>query len=146
MRVKTVFRFQGALDVFCLPEAVLFPFINQAGDGDMFFLQSIRHHARLLRRHDPVFLALKKDDRAGQSVGGMQRRARPVFFLLRRVGAYQGVQIAGFKLVRGARQRRQIADPVVTGPGLEDIGKSEAGQRGKTAGAAAPDRKPCPTA
>ena len=80
LRVKTVFRFQGALDVLRLPEAVLFPFINQTGNGDMLFLQGVRHHPRLPRRHDPVFLALKEDDRAGQSVGGMQRRARPVFF------------------------------------------------------------------
>src|SRR5262249_47865777 len=72
-------------------------------------------------------------------IGMEQRRALAVERFLLRIGADQPVEIAGFELVRVARQRRDVADAVIAGAAAEEVVEYQRGKRGVAAGAAAAD-------
>src|SRR5688572_21341958 len=61
-----------------LSEAVLLPYEREVGDRKPFGAQCLGHHLRLVRRDHLVFEPLEQDQRAGQPVDGMDRRALAV--------------------------------------------------------------------
>ena len=84
---------------------------------------------------------MKENQRAGKTVGGVDGGTLQVQVLPLRVGGNQPVQVAGLELVGVLGQGRQVADPVVAGPGPEYIPEGEGGQGGIAAGAAAVNRQ-----
>ena len=69
----------------------------------------------------------------------VDRRARAVEGGGLRPGPDQAVEIAALELVGVARQRLEVADPVVAGAGPEQVVEGERAERGVAAGAAAGD-------
>ena len=115
------------------------PAKRDVGHRQAFLPDRFRHHLRLVRRHDLVFETLKQDERAGEAIGEVNRRALHVEVFRRRIRSDQRVEIARFELVRVARQHFDVADSVVAGACLEGVVKGERGERRVAAGAAAPD-------
>jgi hypothetical protein len=79
----------------------------------------LEHLARLLGGHDLVLQALKQDQRAGQPIGMMDRRARHVQIAPLRIRADQAIEVARFELVRVLGERLEVADAEVARPGAE---------------------------
>src|SRR5262245_21415797 len=72
----------------------------------------------------------------------MNRRASVIHLFRGRIGSNERVEVARFELVRILREHLDVADPVVTGAGLEDIRmECESGQSRVATGAAAANRQ-----
>ena len=72
----------------------------------------------------------------------MNRRARLIDILAFRVGPDQIVRVTGLELMGVARQRFEVADPVMARPGPKRIAKSQRAQGRISPGAAAGNRQP----
>src|SRR5205085_6317055 len=123
-RVEIEFVVQRAFDVLCLPESVLL-----AGKRDVRNWYSLRAHGldhllRLVRRHDFVFQALKKDHRTREPLGKVNRRPFKVDVLALWIRPEQAGEVLRLVLVRVASQCFGVADTEVARAGFERRAKS----------------------
>ena len=93
-------------------EAVALALESEVCVGDARRGQGRDQRLRLRGRHDPVVEALHHEDRARDPVEEMDRRALPVALGHRRIRSDEPVDVARLELVRVARERLEVADPV----------------------------------
>src|SRR6185369_6712626 len=104
--------------------------------------QGVEHALALTRRHNFVFKSLKKKERGGDSVGGMDRGTCNVETALRRVGPDEAIKVAALELMCIAGQRLDVADSEVAGTGLEQRTKCQGRERREPPSAPAADQEP----
>src|ERR687897_3115381 len=140
-RVEIQLAVQGPLDVLGSPEAVLLALEGYVGDGESLLLEGREHLLGLLFGHHLIFEALEEDHRAGESSGGVDRRALHVEVSPPGVGPDQAVEVARLELVGLPGQGLHVADSEVARAGGERIPESERAERRVTARAAAGDHQ-----
>src|SRR5947207_2119482 len=118
-----------------------------AGKGNVsywkaFFAQGFHHHLRLIWRDDLIFQALKENDRTGQAVGEVYRRALEIEIAPFRIRTNQAIEIPRLKLVRLFSQGFGVTDTEVTGTGMKYFAECERAQGRVTAGAATVNHQP----
>ena len=127
--------------VRCRPEPVPLGRVEMPFGTHPVGLQRRQHRTGLLRYHHRIQFALEENHRHLDLRGMQQWRARLItLHILLRV-ADQPVQVIAFELVRGARQRQRVADPVQARPATEHILERQRTQRGVAPGAAPADER-----
>ena len=121
---------------------MLFARKQHIGDRQPFRPEGRHHQRGLIRRDDLVFRALEDDQRTRELLGKMNRRARDIDVPSFRVGSDQIVRVARLELMGVARQRFEVADPVMTRPGPKRIAKGQCAQGRVSSGAAAGNSQP----
>src|SRR5687768_8924330 len=136
--VKVQLGFETPHDRLRLPEPVLLALERQMRDRQSLRAGSVRHHRGLIRRHDAVLESLKQDDRAGQPIDEVNRRAGAILLARLGIRTDEAIQVSRLELVRVAGKHLDVTDAVIARSGVEDPGlKRERRQRRVAAGAAA---------
>jgi hypothetical protein len=78
-----------------------------------------------MRRDHFVIQTLKEDHRGRQTVGEMQGRALVVQVAALGIRTHEPLFVVRLEFVRIGCQRRQVADAVVAGAGLEDVSEGQ---------------------
>ena len=132
-RIEVILPLQRLLNILRLAEAVLLAGEFEEGDGQAFALERVGHAAGLVGRDDAVFKPLEEDDRAGETVKVVDRRALPVQVGALRVGADEPIHVMRLEFVRVLRERFAVADAVVARAGGEEVAEGQAAQDGVSA-------------
>src|SRR5579884_945038 len=119
LTVEGELGFEGTLDVLGSAEAVLLALVEQASHRQLLLPHRRDHHLRLVRRNDFVFQSLEEDDRTGEALGMIERRALQVQVAPLWIWTDHRVEITRLELVRIGGERFEVAHTVVAGAGLE---------------------------
>src|SRR5262249_19022236 len=122
-------------------EPVPLPGEGNVDDTEPAPAQRRHHRLGLSGRHPAVVEALEEEQRGGDAVGRVQRRARDVQVATLRIAADQSLVVVRLELVRLAAERLEVPDPVIAGAGREDLVEGQRAENGESSGAPAPDQQ-----
>ncbi len=124
-RIEIQLSIESRLDVFRSTESVLFALEGHIGMRQTPVRERRHHLFGLTRGHDPILEPLKEDDRTGEAIHMMNRRAGPVAIDRLRQRPHQPIRIAGLEFVGVTCEGLEIPDAVVTRARGEGLCKRE---------------------